>query len=105
MMIEEEDCPAGAEDCKYPDKYEMALVEEIMRTIEQYHKGKEADPCPVCLRNTLLAVAALLHVQSRRRSLPAGQAKCDEAEFGEAALGRLRDVIEAANSIPNSSKH
>jgi hypothetical protein len=105
-MIEEEDCPGGAEDCKYTARHELTLVEEIMRTIEQYHKIKQADPCPVCLRNTLLAVAALLHFQSGRRgNFPGQAAKQDAAEFGEAALGRLRDVIEAANSIPNSFKH
>ena len=97
-MIEEEGCPGGAEDCKFREKHELMLVEEIMRTIEQYNKSNQADPCPACLRDTMLAVAALLHVQS-------GQAGRTEAEFGKAAIGRLRDVIEAASSIPNTFKH
>jgi hypothetical protein len=101
-MIEEEGCPGGAEGCKYREKHELMLVEEIMRAIEQYHKSKQADPCPACLRDTMLAVAALLHVHSGRASLHAGSA---EAEFGKAALRRLRDVIEAASSIPNTFKH
>ena len=104
-MIEEECCPGGVEDCKYREKHELMLVEEIMRTIEQYNKDKQTGPCPACLRDTMLAVAALLHVQSGRARLHAGQAGRAEAEFGEAALGRLRDVIEAASSIPNTSKH
>jgi len=62
-MIEEESCPGGADDCKFREKHELMLVEEIMRTIKQYNKDKEPDPCPACLRNTMLAVAALLHIQ------------------------------------------
>jgi hypothetical protein len=104
-MIEEESCPGGAENCKYREKHELMLVEEIMRAIEQYNKSKQTEPCPACLRDTMLAVAALLHVQSGRTSVRADQAKRAEAEFGEAALGRLRDVIEAASSISNTLKH
>jgi hypothetical protein len=104
-MIEEKGCPGGAEDCQYREKHELMLVEEIMRAIEQYNKGIQADPCPICLRDTMLAVAALLHVQSGWADPHAGQVKRAEAEFGEAALGRLRDVIEAASSIPNTFKH
>jgi hypothetical protein len=104
-MIEEEGCPGGAEDCKYREKHELVLVEEIMRTIEQYNKSKQAEPCPACLRDTMLAVAALLHVQAGRTSFHPGQAKRAEAEFGEVALRRLRDVIEAASSIPSTFKH
>jgi hypothetical protein len=104
-MIKEESCPGGAEDCKYRDKHELMLVEEIMRTIEQYHKSNQADPCPACLRDTMLAVAALLHVQCGANSPHASRAECSESEFEAAALRRLRDVIEAASSIPNIFKH
>lgn len=104
-MIEKAGCPHGAGDCKYREKHELMLVEEIMRAIEQYNKDKQTNPCPVCLRDTMLAVAALLHIESGRAMVLAGQTKRVEAEFGEAALGRLRDVIDAASSIPNASKH
>jgi hypothetical protein len=104
-MIEKASCSGGAGDCKYREEHELMLVEEIMRAIEQYNRDKLADPCPVCLRDTMLAVAALLHIQSGRANDRTGHAERAEAEFGEAAVGRLRDVIDAASSIQNTSKH
>jgi hypothetical protein len=104
-MVEEESCPVGTEDCKFRETHELMLVEEIMRTIELYNKDKQALPCPACLRDTMLAVAALLHIQAGPASLRSGGASHAEAEFGEAAVGRLRDVIEAASSIPNTFRH
>ncbi len=104
-MSEDECCPNGTADCNFRDAHELTLVEKLMRTIERYNKSEKLTLCPVCLRDTMLAVAALLHVQSNKVN-PDLSGNADlEAGFAEAAIGRLRDVIEAASSIFYPRKH
>ncbi len=104
-MSEDECCPDGKADCNFSDAHELTLVEEIMRTIDRYNKSNKLSPCPVCLRGTMLAVAALLHVQSDKVN-PDLSGNADlEARFAEAAIGRLHDVIEAASSLSDPRKH
>ncbi len=94
-MIDEESCPGGNIECDYSEMHELTLVEKIMRAIEQYNRDAHADPCPACLRDAMLAVAALLHLRAARMETTApllATVKTMEAEFGEAACERLRAV-------------
>jgi hypothetical protein len=49
---------------KYGCDYDLVLAAKIMSWIEQYHQDEDIAPEPVSLRNTMLAVAALLHLES-----------------------------------------
>jgi len=101
-MTDGESCPGGGAKCDYSEMHELTLVEKILRTIEQYNKEKNADPCPSCLRDAMLAVAALLHIEAARlegENLVGGGEALEE-EFGEAALDRLRAVTQAAAAGP-----
>jgi hypothetical protein len=44
--------------------YDLALAAKVMSLIQQYHEDEDIAPEPVSLRNTMLAVAALLHLES-----------------------------------------
>ena len=68
-MTDGESCPGGGAQCNYSEMHELALVEKVMREIEQYNKDRDTDPCPVCLRDAMLAVAALLHMEAGRLAL------------------------------------
>jgi hypothetical protein len=67
-----------------------ALVEEILQAIARFCEKNGVAPCPVELRDTMLAVAALTHIE-------AAKLNCSEIEtsaegFAEAAADRFRDV-------------
>ncbi len=98
-MTDGASCPGGGEECDYSEMHELALVEKVMRTIEQYNKEAKADPCPSCLRDAMLAVAALLHLEAARlagaNSLLSNPGALEE-EFGEAARERLHAVTQVA---------
>src|SRR3981189_1112164 len=49
-------------DCDAQD--DPVLVAKIMGVIEQHHREKHITACPTCLRNTMLSVAALAHLES-----------------------------------------
>ena len=78
---------AGAE-------YDLALAEKIMRTIERYIQDEEINPDPLSLRNTMLAVAALLHLQSVEINGDALQ-----ETFAEAASGQMEAVMQVAVAL------
>ena len=59
-MSEEDTCPNGRADCDFAEKHELALAGKILRIIESYTKDNETYPCPKCLRNSMIAIAALL---------------------------------------------
>ena len=42
--------------------YDMELVEKILQIIESHHEGEYINPNLKSLRNTMLAVSALLHL-------------------------------------------
>lgn len=91
-MTDGEYCPGGGAECDYSEMHELTLVEKVMRTIEQYNREANADPCPACLRNAMLAVAALLHVEAAR--LCGARPEVLEEEFGEAAREKLQAVTQ-----------
>jgi len=107
-MTDGESCPGGGEDCDYSETHELTLVEKIMRTIEQYNKDERADPCPVCLRDAMLAVAALLHLKAAQMEGASPHLASTgplEAEFAEAARERLRAVTETVAGNLTGSRH
>ena len=102
-MTDGENCPNGGAQCNYSEMHELALVEKVMREIEQYNKERDTDPCPVCLRDAMLAVAALLHMEAGRLGAApslAGGPEALEEEFGEAAREKLRAIAEATAALP-----
>jgi hypothetical protein len=66
------------------------LVNEIMRVIRRYCERNEVVPCPVELRDILLSVAALTHLEAAKVDCAAVDMSADS--FAEAALGTFQDV-------------
>jgi hypothetical protein len=102
-MTDGESCPGGGAECNYSEMHELSLVEKVMRAIEEYNKDRHTDPCPLCLRDAMLAVAALLHMEAARpggASSLLGEPEVLEEEFGEAAREKLRAVAEAVAASP-----
>lgn len=99
-MSELESCPNGRSECDFEEQHELALAGKILRMIESYTHENETYPCPKCLRNSMMAIAALLHLEA---------AKIDEKHpeprsthhhgfvdtFAEAARERMHSVMDA----------
>ena len=102
-MTAEERCGSGAEKCEYSETHELPLVQRVLQSIQQYNQEKSADPCPECLRDAMLAVAALLHMEAERlltsRPLADGLEALEEA-FGSVAREKLRAVAQVAATSP-----
>jgi hypothetical protein len=92
-------------DC-FPDdadtRYDPDLASKILSAIESYNRDRNIAPSPRPLRDTLLAIAALLHLDTAK----AARSACnptDEAVFGafaEAAQDQLRAVIDVKSVQP-----
>jgi hypothetical protein len=72
---------------------DTALVKEVLQAITRYCETNKIVPCPVELRDTMLAVAALTHIE-------AAKMQCNEVDvsahgFAEAASDRFDDVAGA----------
>ena len=97
-------CPNGNPDCAFDEEDEQALAAGVLRTIERHNRKKDNNPCPLCLRDTMLATAALLHLEAARTGLTdvgkprAGSKRYREA-FAKAARERLDDVIQAKATL------
>ncbi|MGO9546410.1 MAG: hypothetical protein ACLPPF_16645 [Rhodomicrobium sp.] len=104
-MNAQDRCPSSNTDCEFEDEHELALVLEVMRAIERYNKKEGSKPCPLCLRNTMLAVSALLHLEASSlgaasmRKSHTGDEHLGNA-FAEAARERLEEVFQANNIRP-----
>jgi hypothetical protein len=93
-------CLKGSPDCKFGGIHELMLVEKVMRMIGNYGEDERINPCPRCLRDTLLAVAALLHLETAKLHAPHGRkGKRFDDEFAKAARMRLKAVADA---VPNN---
>ena len=66
------------------------LVNEIMHLIGRYCATIQIVPCPVELRDTMLAVAALSHLEAAR--MDCAPMELAGEEFAEAARESFRDV-------------
>lgn len=102
-MTGEECCPGSADECTYSEEHELALTAAVMRTIEQYNLDRNAAPCPLCLRDAMLAVAALLHLEAARlegAAAPSGTPETLADEFGDAAAGKMGAIAEVVSASP-----
>jgi hypothetical protein len=99
-MSERDRCPNGSVDCEFDLTHELALTEKIMRAIGRYCQDENIKPCPVCLRDTMLVVAALLHLEAaqldrQRSGKPRVGGKRIDESFAKAARERLKATMEA----------
>jgi len=84
----------GNPDWEFGDTHELALTKEIMGVIGRYHQHQDVDPSPLCLRDTMLAVAALLHLEA---ATVAG-AKSGKPSVGGKSI--IEEFTEAARLAP-----
>ena len=110
LLSDECNCPNDGNNCDFTTAHELALTKEIMGGIGRYRQDEHIDPCPLCLRDTMLAVAALLHLEAvtvaraKSRKTAVGGKRIIE-EFTEAASERLEAVIGASPARVARSKH
>jgi hypothetical protein len=50
--------------CDLSARSDYGLVLKILRTVERYNRDEHINPDPRSLRDTMLAVAALLHIEA-----------------------------------------
>ena len=85
-------------DCDAQD--DPVLVAKIMGVIEQHHKEKHITACPTCLRNTMLSVAALAHLESAMQLfVSAGRSSSGQRlteMFAEVAHERMEAMVDVA---------
>jgi hypothetical protein len=80
------------------------LVLEIMQTVDRYNRDQHINPDPRSLRDTILAVAALLHIEAIKLSggnqlAAAGDGEQLRETFAGAACCQLDAAVEAAATI------
>ncbi|SRR5258706_14287767 len=97
-MTEASRCSNGSLGCNFDSS--ITLVEEVMQVLGR-HNGDQRCACPMCLCASMLAVAALLHLESS--TLGAGNI-ADVADFlsdtfASAARAKLRAVIDASQHV------
>jgi hypothetical protein len=107
-MTESYRCPNGNPDCAFDEEDEQTLVSEVLRAIDSHSKKKDTPPCPLCLRDTMLATAALLHLEAARTGLAgAGQlragSKRHREAFGKVARERMDAVVKANTALHRSA--
>jgi hypothetical protein len=83
---------------------EQALVAEIMRSIERYNKKRKITPCPLCLRDTILAIGALLHLEAARTEMAGGRkprpgSKRYREVFSKVAREKLEEVTQDSAAL------
>jgi len=103
-MSEPYPCPHDNPDCSFGEDDEQALVAEVMRSIERHNKKSRNTSCPLCLRDTMLAAAALLHLEGARTGMagvrkPRANSKQYQDAFAKAARKRLDEVIQAKAAL------
>ncbi|MGA7324582.1 MAG: hypothetical protein WBX25_08905 [Rhodomicrobium sp.] len=106
-MRERDGCPNRNEDCDFSDVNELALTRKIMEAISRFSQDEQITPCPLCLRDTMLTVAALLHLEGMKisRAHRAHTSKRANDEFTQAGRQRLKAVIDADAIRIASDKH
>jgi hypothetical protein len=109
-MSKDPSCPNGRPRCDFPEKHELALAGGLLRMIETYTKENRTYPCPKCLRNSIMAIAALLHLEaSKAEEASFGEGKPIEPgfveSFAEAARERLLFVMDAVVDLDMTAKN
>ena len=97
-MTERNRCSNGSCWCNFDSS--IRRVEELMQAVGNHN---EARPCPMCLRDSMLAAAALLHLEAFQittsRSDNGNMAEVLADMFASAASSKLREVMEI--SVPS----
>jgi hypothetical protein len=96
-MSEPDSCSSNNLGCDFGSEHKLALVEKIMRMIGRYNQDEAIEPCPMCLRDTMLDIAALLHHEGKTicTAWNAIDAKSFDETFADAARERSKKVLEA----------
>jgi hypothetical protein len=96
-MSERDSCSSNNLRCDFGGEHKLALVQKITRMIERYNQDEAIEPCPTCLRDTMLDLAALLHHEAEKiyAARNAIDAKSFDETFAEAARERSKKVLEA----------
>jgi hypothetical protein len=76
--------------------HELSLVREIMATIERFNSDQAISPAPGAIRDTLLAVAGLLHREAIRLESQKDDLRQLQETFGEVAQARIEYVLKAS---------
>ena len=101
-MSDRDNFPETQTEEEFEGRHDPELVERILLAIEDYNRDKGAVPSPTPLRDTMLAVAALLHLDAvlagGLQSAPFNTESVGEA-FAEAACEQLQAVIEVKGAI------
>jgi len=108
--MSEDSCPHGNEECAFSPADELALTQQIMDVIGRFSQNEPTAPCPFCLRDTMLVVAALLHLDGAKiAAAQTGEPSIDGTrasnEFTQAARERFEAVMEADAARIAPSKH
>ena len=85
--------------------HELTLVREIMTTIERYNCDHGITASPGVIRDTLLAVAGLLHKEAVRLEDQEADPTQLQETFAEVARARIEQVLEASAANGRNSPH
>jgi len=90
--------------CDLRARSDYSLILKIMRAVEHHNRDEHIVPDPRSLRDTMLAVAALLHIEAIKTDdtntlAPGGDRKQLREVFAGAACCQLDAIIEAAAII------
>jgi hypothetical protein len=77
---------------------ELALVREIMTTIESFNKDHGISASPSVIRDTLLVAAGLLHREAVRLEGQEGDLEELQETFAEIARASIEKALEASES-------
>jgi hypothetical protein len=100
-MCDQSTC-TGLSDLSARSDYDLVL--KIMQTVESHNRDQHVEPDPRSLRDTLLTVAALSHIEAIKMETGIQLAAAEYGKqlrdtFANAACSRLDAVVEAAAKI------
>jgi hypothetical protein len=89
-------------DLSARDDYRLVL--KIMQTVDRHNRDEQIDPDPLSLRDTMLTMAALLHLEAIKMDggnqlAAAGDGEQLRETFASAACRQLDAVAEASATI------
>ena len=85
--------------------HELTLVREIMTMIERHNRDHGIKASPGVIRDTLLAVAGLLHKEAVRLEDQEADPTRLQETFAEVARARIEQVLEASAANGRNSPH
>lgn len=106
-MSEQDRCPSGSPDCDFAEAHELGLATRLTQMIENYSQVNRTYPCPKCLRNLIIAIAARLHLEAIKIDKKASVQNCSRSTnfaeaFAEAARERMLLVMAAVADLDSA---